>query len=84
MLVPAGLCCEDALSRAAVLTYSCCGREKDCQKGGAVAQKGKHFLIQLKLMLIKIRNRLQEGDGSVNQHNIRQGTGNAPLGSVPV
>lgn len=49
-----------------------------------MAQKGKRSSIQLKLMLIKIRNRLQEGDGSVNQHNIKRETGNVPLGSVPV
>lgn len=58
--------------------------KKSCQKGGAIAQDGKHSWKYPKLMLIKIRNRLQEGHGSVNQHNIRQGTGNAPLGSVPV
>lgn len=49
-----------------------------------MVQKGKCSSIQLKLMLIKIRNRLQERDGSVNQHNIEQGTGNVLLGSVPV
>lgn len=59
-------------------------KTQTCQKGSSIAQKGKHSWMMLKLMLIKVRNRLQEGDGSVNQHNIRQGTGKAPLGSASV